>query len=268
MNCWFGHKWKEATYDEPKTCQICGIITGTSLKDDLAAWEEGNWTWSLNENGVLTISGKGNMGNFSLENLENLAPWHHQCEKITCVVVEEGITGIGAQAFACCSKLSDVSLPHSLRFIRENAFFGYGNELKKLEIPEGVVYIGDAAFGASFLLESVRIPSSVVALGGNPFVRCLSLKQIKVSQNNLYFKVVDGVLLSEDMKTLFCYPCGKQDTTYKIPASVNQILNSAFIGCYSLTDIFYCGSKSQRGRLVEANDVVGLNNCTIHYNSC
>ena len=267
MNCWFGHRWKEATYDKPKTCQICGIITGTSLKDDLDAWVEGDWTWSLNENGVLTISGMGNMGNFSMENLENLAPWHHQREMITCVVVEEGITGIGVQAFACCSKLSDVSLPHSLRIIRENAFFGYGNELKKLEIPEGVVYIGNAAFGASFLLESVSIPSSVVTLGGNPFVRCLSLTQIKVSQDNRYFKAVDDVLLSKDMKTLFCYPVGKQGTTYEIPASVNKIFDSAFIGCYSLTDVFYSGSKNQWDKLIKGNGVEGLDNCTIHYSS-
>ena len=226
-----GHKWKAATYDAPQTCTVCGATTGTALKDELTSWKEGNWTWSL-KNGVLTISGKGNMGNFELYK----SPWYNQHDTITRVVVEEGITGIGVYAFFDCVNISSISFPHSLRFIRECAFW-FNDKLKTVEIPEGVIYIGESAFHQCTALESISIPASLAVLDGNPFIYCFALTQINISRDNPYFKFVDGVLFSKDMKTLLCYLPKNGDSVYSIPNSVERIADAAFIQCENLTSV-------------------------------
>lgn len=195
------------------------------------SWVEGNWTWSL-ENGVLTISGKGNMGNFGLYD----SPWYSQRATITRVVVEEGITGIGVYAFFDCRNVSSVSFPHSLRYIRECAFY-FNDRLKTVEIPEGVTYIGGSAFHQCEALESISIPSSLAALDDNPFIYCYALTQIRISQDNSCFKVVDGALFSKDTKTLFCYLPGNGGSSYIIPDGVVRIGMSAFCGCEELTSV-------------------------------
>lgn len=189
MNCWFGHRWKEATYDKPKTCQICGIITGTSLKDDLDAWVEGDWTWSLNENGVLAISGKGNTSNFVMDGTP-WSGWNGKTEAITRVVVEKGITGIGKHTFSFCQNLTDVIFPSSLRFIEGRAFFGC-MELTSLSIPDGVVSIGWQAFAECHSLKSVRIPKSVSIIE-EAFLNCVSLTDIYYAGSETQWKKLGG----------------------------------------------------------------------------
>ncbi|MBR3703874.1 MAG: leucine-rich repeat protein [Oscillospiraceae bacterium] len=77
-------------------------------------------TWMLTEDGQLSISGTGEMYAFG----EGSAPWSDCCEKITKVVVESGVTGIGAYAFAGCVNLDRVVLPGTLTDVSENAFSG------------------------------------------------------------------------------------------------------------------------------------------------
>ena len=58
-----------------------------------------NITWSLDENGLLTISGNGAMSDYST--YPNGAPWYLHREAITAVIIEEGVTRIGKGAFYC-----------------------------------------------------------------------------------------------------------------------------------------------------------------------
>ena len=52
--------------------------------------------WTLDEAGVLTISGNGTMTNYSSSN----APWAASREAITVVVIEDSVTSIGDDAFS------------------------------------------------------------------------------------------------------------------------------------------------------------------------
>lgn len=110
---YYGTAWDEVAIDggndlllkaDVVLCGVCG--------EDL--------TWTLTEEGFLTISGTGEMHAFS----EGTAPWSDSCEKITKVVIESGVTGIGAYAFAGCVKLERVVLPGTLTAVAENAFGG------------------------------------------------------------------------------------------------------------------------------------------------
>ena len=55
-----------------------------------------NLTWALDDRGTLTISGTGDMNQYSSS---TRAPWYSQRTKITSVVIDEGATSVGAYAF-------------------------------------------------------------------------------------------------------------------------------------------------------------------------
>ncbi|MBR2532457.1 MAG: leucine-rich repeat protein [Lachnospiraceae bacterium] len=67
-----------------------------------------NLTWTLSDDGTLTISGTGHMKDIgSSEN----PPWEADRENITKVVIEDGVTSLGDYAFKGCSNLISVSIP-------------------------------------------------------------------------------------------------------------------------------------------------------------
>ena len=62
----------------------------------------------------------------------------------------------------------------------------YGSHLKKLKIPDGLLYIMDGAFVECKLLEEVLIPDSVTFVSPTAFMNCKSLRKISLP-NNLSF---------------------------------------------------------------------------------
>ena len=62
-------------------------------------------TWSLDKKGTLTISGKGEMPDYS----GDTPPWEKYRDDIKAVVIEKGVTHIGAQCFQFCTNLKSVS---------------------------------------------------------------------------------------------------------------------------------------------------------------
>ena len=96
----------------------------------------GDCTWSLDDNGTLTISGNGAMKDYySTESL----PWGNTIEK---VIIKNGVTAIGKNAFEGCA-LKNVYIPDSVTSIGGDAFSGtswYFNQ------PDGLVYAGKVAY--------------------------------------------------------------------------------------------------------------------------
>lgn len=103
-------------------------------------------TYVLDEKGVLTISGTGAMTNYTSG---NAAPWRREnADEIRKVIIEEGVTSIGSQAFYKCSQITEVILPDTLEKIEGNAFLGCGL-LREIFLPEALSKIGDRAFNAT-----------------------------------------------------------------------------------------------------------------------
>lgn len=133
-----------------------------------------NIKWEL-KNGVLTFSGNGDMKDFGKEH-----PYREDLVKQ--LIIGEGITSIGKNAFRNCSKLISIELPSSLRKIGEYAFFKCVS-LNDANIPFGVEVIEDRAFMNCKSLIEIQLPISVKIVGDESFANCTNLTNAKLSQS-------------------------------------------------------------------------------------
>ncbi len=147
--------------DDPEANQIIG--DGTL---------DGGLAWKLTKAGTLTISGKGAMPDFS-----GIAdqPWKNNSSQIRQVVIEDGVTSIGACAFWNCQVLG-ANIPSSVTAIGNNAF--YGSSIISVTIPSSVKTIGNSAFYNCQNLSTVTVCDGVETIGQNAFRACTSLGAI------------------------------------------------------------------------------------------
>ncbi|MCR5664988.1 MAG: leucine-rich repeat protein [Oscillospiraceae bacterium] len=173
-----------------------------------------NLTWTLDDEGKMTISGTGDMWDFEqyFWDYSDIAPWYDYRDLITSVVVNEGATSIGEHAFLRCRNLKSVSLPDTLVSIGQNAFCGSA-------------------------ISSVLIPGRVEEISSLAFADCQELKSITVNSSNTVYKSVDGVLFTKDGAKLCCYPAGKSDSSYAIPNGVSAIGDCAFYYSQNLSNV-------------------------------
>lgn len=86
-------------------------------------------TWALDESGVLTISGTGDMNDFEYtelapEHIHCTSPWYANAINIRTVIIAEGVTRIGQNAFHDCRNLTRVFIPASVVCISFDSFAG------------------------------------------------------------------------------------------------------------------------------------------------
>lgn len=99
-----------------------------------------NLSWKLTDN-VLTISGSGDMKNFSSS---SGAPWYDSRTKIKEIEIGSGVTSIGKNAFYNCTGISEVVLPKSVVSVGAYAFQNC-NRLEEVTMA-GAVTLGSASF--------------------------------------------------------------------------------------------------------------------------
>ena len=144
------------------------------------------------------------------------------------VIIPDGVTSIGQDAFRSCSKLETIHIPKSVTTIETDAFVYSG--LKSVVIPESVETIGWYAFENSGL-KSVVIPGSVKHINMGTFQDCKELKK---------------VIIKDGVKTIqqFAFKNCTSLTDITIPASVTDIpagqdndygVVNAFYGCKNIT---------------------------------
>ena len=173
-----------------------------------------NITWSLDENGLLTISGNGAMSDYST--YPNGAPWYLHREAITAVIIEEGVTRIGSRAFEECEKLANVSVPNSITSIGDWAF-NYCSRLTNIDLPEGLTSIEGFVFHNSGL-EKIDIPRSVTNIADSAFYCATKLAEVTFARDAQIQTIPVCAFGDTDLKNL------------RIPASVKNIGGHAFQG--------------------------------------
>lgn len=200
-----------------------------------------NVNYSFNdETGELRIYGNGEMDNYdtlSMFEWNFCAPWYFDSELVKNIVIEEGVTSIGACAFHNCENMTSVVIPQSVKSIGYGAF-AYCLNLESIVIPEGVETIGHEAFYECAGLKTVSIPKTVTSLGDDCFYYCVSLENITVDNENPSYSSDDyGVLFNKNKTDLLRYTSGNERTSYTIPESVVKIYSFAFSQSKSLKNI-------------------------------
>ena len=135
------------------------------------------------------------------------------------VVIEEGVTEIGVDAFSVCTSLETVTLPESLQKIGEGAF-EYCSSLNEIRIPENVTVIGQRAFHCCKKLTSVTIPAGVTKIDDATFAYCEDLSTVVIPET-----------VTKIGKAAF-QNCGF--SSINIPATVKETDYRAFAGCHSM----------------------------------
>ena len=217
---------------------IASLLPATALAADIVAsgtcgaeGDGSNLTWTLDSEGVLTISGSGDMHDYVYS-----SPWHENGNQIRSVLMENGVTGIGNFAFFECISLTSMTIPDSVTCIG-NCAFKDCSSLASVTIPDSVASIGVYAFCGCTSLKSVTIPDSVTSIGDYAFGFCTSLTGIWVDGGSShYFSDASGVLFNKD-KTVLAQCPGVFSGSYVIPDGVTSINDAAFVNCTSLTSV-------------------------------
>ncbi len=178
-----------------------------------------NLTWTLDDEGTLTISGTGDMENYS--SITEI-PWYNYLFDVKMVIIENGVTSIGNNVFNECSNLVSVTIPDSITSIGESTFEWCYN-LTSVTIPDSVTSIGNYAFYYCFRLTSVTIGYSVTSIGDYAFYDCSNLTSVVIP---------DSVT---NIGAYAFYSCSLTSVT--IPNGVTDIGDSAFAWCESLTSV-------------------------------
>lgn len=204
----------------------------------------------------------------------------------TSYTIPSGVTDIHQLALSDCNNLVSLTIPDSVWLIDTEAICQCSS-LSSLTIGNGVTKIRGFAFAGCSSLTSVSLPASVTTVGGGAFQHCDSLTAIKVASGNMSFVSVDGVLFSKDKKTLVAFPAGKQVTSYTVPDGVTTVLSQSFYGSRELSslvlpaslvtvepeafwncavkDVYYYGTKAQRGNIDIGDTNTELTGATWHY---
>ena len=116
------------------------MFCGTTLAKTKSGKCGKNVKWTLTDKGVLTISGKGAMCNYS----KKPAPWY--LPSIKSLIIKQGVTTVGENAFDDCANLKKVSFPKKGLTKISKCAFCMAN-IKNITIPKSVKSIGTNAIG-------------------------------------------------------------------------------------------------------------------------
>ncbi len=161
----------------------------------------GDCTWTLDDDGTLTVSGNGEMGGYG----------YYQWDNAKKVIINEGVTAIGENEFYACYDLESVSIPSSVKTINKLAF-ALDEKLTDVTISEGVTFIGNGAFYECKSLTSISLPKSVKTIELGAFSRS-GLKSL---------------IIPECVKSLECVGGCENLTDVLVPAGVTDFSNYVF----------------------------------------
>lgn len=140
-----------------------------------------NLTWTLTSDGVLTISGTGDMWDYQYywPDYANPTPWLKKYTNIMVaeppvrlrkLVIEEGVTHIGECAFMHCSDFTgSLTIPATVTSIGNCAFVGCRGFTGPLHIPGSVTEIGNSVFNGCDGLSEIYFDGDAPAVGDTVF---------------------------------------------------------------------------------------------------
>ena len=206
-----------------------------------------NVYWNFDETtGLLTITGTGAMNESLLS-----STWKDYKESIKNVVITNGVTTIGEDAFAFCENLTNVNLPNSITYIGECAFLNCIS-LKEIIIPEGVKVIYDSTFNYCKKLSSVILPNSLQWIDESAFNMCESLTNIVIPYNVVELR--QGAFANcQNLVSVTLYN------------NMERFHFETFWGSYNISDVYYIGTEEEWKSIKSDGGNSNIYGATIHY---
>ena len=191
-----------------------------------------NVSWEINENGTLTISGEGTMDDWFGS---DYAPWYSYKDNIYHVIINDGVSNIGAWAFYECTNIESIELSNSILNIGEGAFDSCKN-LKEVVVPDSVAKIDDWTFNGCSKLEQITLSNQLTSIGEGAFNSCYNLS---------------GIILPETLQTIgeraFAYCTSLEKIS--IPNDISILKDRIFDGCRNLKEVFISNGLKSIGEL-------------------
>ena len=168
--------------------------------------------------------------------------------KPAVVIINDGVTSIGRNAFMNCDSLTSVTIPDNVTTLGESAFSSC-ESLASVTIGSGVTTIGKSAFKDCNGLPSVIIPDNVTTLGEGAFASCESLASVTIGSG----VTTIGKRAFEDCENL---------PSITIPDNVTTLGEGAFSSCESLASVTIGSGVTTIGKRA-FDDCNGLPSITI-----
>lgn len=170
-----------------------------------------NITWNFDEaTGTLTFSGSGDMADTPAG---EFTPWEKNFRtEVKHIIINDGITNIGMNAFYTIEKAEDIYIPQSVTVIKGGALQGC-ESIKELRLPNKLTNIGIKAF---FLMGSC--------------------KGFYIDNPQTGYYTEDGVLFGN--RTLITYPQGNERTSYRVPYGTEKLERLAFTNTPYLQTVY------------------------------
>ena len=234
-----------------------------------------NVTYSLDtETGVLTISGTGNMRDYTVKQYNSYIFRNTFLDSndqyVKKLIIDFGVTSIGKYSFYNCTRLESVTIPDSVTSIGSCAFSGC-TSLTSVIIPNSVTSIGRYAFSGCANLTSITIPDSVTSIGGYAFSGCTSLVSVTIPDSVTSIDVgafedctsLTSITIPNSVISIqpYAFQGCTSLTSVTIPDSVTSIDNYIFQGCTSLKSVNYSGTKSQWESIKGYNSISQIVKC-------
>ncbi|MBR6429924.1 MAG: leucine-rich repeat protein [Oscillospiraceae bacterium] len=232
----------EVTYTAAFTITV---VDGGVINGGTCGANGNNVTWILSQSGTLTISGTGAMADYTYD---ARGPWHGNRAEIKSVVIENGVTSIGAYAFGALNTsmepydaLTSVSIGNTVTKVGEGAF--RTSNITEIVTPSSVTEFGTDAFANMGQLQKVTINGN--ALGQNMFGFCNALTEIKLNGQVVtipnsfinYCDAIETITLPSTVKTIeqgaFAFNTALK--TINLPSGLTSIGANAFYGCTALS---------------------------------
>lgn len=178
----------------------------------------GKLTWTLTEDGVLTITGEGPMPDYRDGGTSETPPWYPHVNRISSLTIGEGVTRIGDYAFMLCSFVTKVVIPESVTSMGDWAFKGCTG-LQEAYIGDGVTEIAAKAFAECTALKTVVIGKSIQRIGDQAFNTRSSWDQMTLEKITVLFDdIASGSfpVLESGSRGVFPKPGGWDLVSYKI----------------------------------------------------